>query len=830
MIKQEYTDFLESKIVVAESFGFEPQGAHDMLFPHQKDITQWALRGGRRAIFAAFGLGKTFMQLELARQVIAHTGKPFLIVCPLGVVGEFRRDNDKLQTGLEITYITNTTDITHGGVYVTNYERVRGGGIDPDSFGGVSFDEASILRNLSTETTSYVLENFRKIPYRFVATATPTPNDFIEILNYADYLGVIDRGHALTRFFVRNSTTAGDLQLLENKKKEFWMWVSSWAAFISKPSDLGYDDTGYDLPPLNIIEHRIEYTTGKVIQDKTGQTLLVKKASRSLSETGREKRESMPHRIAKTLEIINDQPDKPMILWHHREAERAMLEGEMKTADYRSVFGSQKNELKEKNIIDFSNSDFQYLITKPQIAGSGCNFQEACADCIFVGIDYKFNDFIQAVHRIYRFMQTKQVNVHIIYTHNEDAVFDTLMRKWGQHKELQAEMIALVRKYGLNNDVISSEMKRQIFATPETVTIGNATVYNGDTVDYTASLPDDSIDLTVTSIPFGNHYEYSDNYNDFGHNRDNARFFEQMDYMTPELFRATKPGRIACIHVKDRIRYSYQNGTSFTTIEDFTADTSHHYRKHGFHLIGKITITTDVVAENNQTYRLTHAEKCKDGTKMGVGLPEYVLIFRKPPTENNNAYADEPVRRLKEDYTLPKWQVNAHAYYRSDGDRFVTLKDIEELKPKQLRRLWKDLGENGKYNYEKHVKLGELLLQRKKLSKKFTTLETHSNHPNVWTDVNRMNTLNAKQVNKKKEKHICPLQFDIIERLIERYSLPGELIYDPFGGLFSTAYKAVKMNRKAISSELNSEYFQDGCAYLKAAEYEMNVPTLFDLV
>ena len=240
-----YNQFLESKIVFAENAGFEPdvKNFNQKLLPHQKDIIKWALEGGRRAIFASFGLGKTIMQLEIAKNVINHTGKPFLIAMPLGVVGEFKRDAEFLGSDYHIEYISDTSkveSIKPDHIYCTNYERIRKGDIDPSLFGGVSFDEASILRNLKTQTTNYVLDHFKSIKYRFLATATPTPNDFIEILNYADYLGVIDRGHALTRFFQRDSTKAGNLKLYENKKEEFWKWVSSWAVFINKPSDLGY--------------------------------------------------------------------------------------------------------------------------------------------------------------------------------------------------------------------------------------------------------------------------------------------------------------------------------------------------------------------------------------------------------------------------------------------------------------------------------------------------------------------------------------------------------------------------------------------------------------
>jgi SNF2 family DNA or RNA helicase len=410
MPENEYTEFLKSKVVVAEKFGIDTtkMEINPKLFPHQKDIVDFALKGGRRAIFASFGLGKTFIQLEIASQIIKHTNKPFLIVCPLGVAGEFKRDNRKLATGYDIDYITDTDDFENPNVqiYLTNYERIRKGDVKAEFFGGVSFDEASILRNLKTETTNYVLDHFRKINFRFVATATPTPNDFIEILNYAVYLGVISRGHALTRFFQRDSRKAGNLKLYENKKDEFWKWVSTWAAFINKPSDLGYDDTGYDLPELNIIEHCVNYKPKSQPKDKYGTPILFNIDPKDLIGVSKEKRDSMPSRLEKVKEITDAQKDEAFIIWHHLEYERELLERMYKGENYVSVFGSQKNEIKEKNIIDFSEDKYQYLLTKPKISGSGCNLQNT-NNMIFAGIDYKFNDFIQAIHRQYRFGQKK---------------------------------------------------------------------------------------------------------------------------------------------------------------------------------------------------------------------------------------------------------------------------------------------------------------------------------------------------------------------------------------------------------------------------------------
>ena len=833
----EYKKFLEKKIVVAKEYGtiIDRESINPMLLPHQKDIVHWSIAGGRRAIFASFGLGKTVMQLEIAIQVAKITNKPFLIVMPLGVVGEFKDDLEMLDPTKQIMYITdsdvvNSVDVNT--IYVTNYERIRKGDVKASFFGGVSFDEASILRSLKTETTNYVLKHFSKVNYRFVATATPTPNDFIEILNYADYLGVIDRGHALTRFFQRDSTKAGHLTLYPNKKEEFWKWVSTWAVFINKPSDLGYDDTGYLLPMLNFKEVLVENIPDGEIRNKRGDLVLFKDTTKSLVDVSREKSESIDIRVQKAFDIVNEDSGSNWILWHHLEAERMAIEKKFKQEtkmDIRSVYGSQTNAEKENLLIDFKHSKYQILSSKPKIAGSGCNFQHACNNMIFVGIDYKFNDFIQAIHRCYRFKQSKEVNVYAIYTQNEQDVLKALKEKWVKHIELQTEMINLVREYGLNTDKIKSDMKRQIFNSRRTAQVAGAKVFNEDTVVIHQEMESDTTDMILTSIPFGDHYEYSDNYNDMGHNHGNDEFFKQMDFLTPNLLRTLKPGKIAAIHVKDRIRYSYQNGTSFTTIDDFSGKTVAHFIKHGFHLIGKITVTTDVVRENNQTYRLGWSEQCKDATKMGVGLPEYILLFRKAPTESNNAYADEPCTKTKQEYTRANWQLDAHALWKSDGNRFLSSEEMKNMDVDKIVRYWKKHNLEQVYSFAEHLNICEQLEDVDKLSALFMTLPVHSNSEFVWTDVNRMNTLNTNQANRKKEKHICPLQLDIIERLINRFTMKGDLIDDPFGGLFSTAYKAIEMGRNAISTELNPVYYDDGLYYLKAIEYKINVPTLFDL-
>ena len=346
-----YTEFLKSKVIVSEDFGFEPQECNRFLKPHQKDVVQWALKGGRRAIFKLFGLGKTLTQLEIARQCILKENKPFLIVCPLGVIGEFRNDAKKFEIGYKITYITDTDKIEdyEPQIFITNYERVRMGDIDPSKFCGVSFDEASILRNLKTETTNYVINYFGKIPYRFVATATPTPNDYIEILNYAVFLNIASRGHLLTRFFQRDSTHAGHLTLYPNKEKEFWQWVSTWAVFVTKPSDLGHDDTGYDLPELKLHEYCVKKEQKESYVNKFGKQVLFEDTHRDLISIAREKRETIDIRSGMAIRLVQELKSKQVVIFCHLNPEQDALEKALKEIGitYSSIRGGESENAKE---------------------------------------------------------------------------------------------------------------------------------------------------------------------------------------------------------------------------------------------------------------------------------------------------------------------------------------------------------------------------------------------------------------------------------------------------------------------------------------------------
>ena len=1019
-----YRQFLEGKVKVAPASGFDVAESelHPLLIPHQRDAVRWACLGGRRALFEAFGLGKSIQQLEVVRLCRKHAGGAGLIVCPLGVRQEFRRDAEKIDLQTRFIRTTAEVDPDFDGIHLTNYESIRDGKLDPNAFTAVSLDEAAVLRSFGSKTYQTFLQLFDQVRYRFVATATPSPNRYNELIHYAGFLGVMDTGQALTRWFQRDSSKAGNLQLYPHKSREFWLWVASWALFLQRPSDLcdctchaekksaangsesylsqsgcqersgmehgnayataadsallhqttcsrvessavvvsgramgkrerlptshgvqcstgstaterttqteelpcakGGDhssaslktseilpqdtrstestmiagtnpetadgrhekskpetpeetsssdtkavsnqslngpkstgsaigscipdtstggpsnacsetcarcrelDKGYDLPELTV--HRVEIPVDHTEAgfDRWGQGKMFRDAALDLQSAAREKRDSIPARVSAVQDIIAEHPDRHFLIWHDLEAERHAIAAAV--PDAVSVYGSQDLDDREAAVIGFSEGRIRHLSGKPVLMGTGCNFQHHCHSAIFAGIGFKFHDFIQAIHRIQRFLQPKACEVWLIYTESEREVLATLEAKWRRHKEQTERMSEIIREYGLGHAAMAQLLERSI-GVERVVAEGEGwSLANNDAVLEARQMATDSVGLIVTSIPFANHYEYSPSYNDFGHTDDNPHFWAQMDHLTPELLRVLSPGRIFACHVKDRINFGHVTGAGVPTVQPFHAEAISHYRQHGFDYMGMITIVTDVVRENNQTYRLGWSEQCKDGTKMGVGSPEYVLLFHKPQTDRTKGYADIPVRKDKADYTRARWQVDAHAFWRSSGDRLPTPDELAQLGPDKLAKLFTEWTLHNVYDFETHIRIGEALEARGALPSNFMAIAPGSHDENVWHNVNRMLTLNGEQSRRGLEQHICPLQFDIVDRLIERFSNAGDLVHDPFCGLGTVPLRAIKKGRKGSGSELSTSYWADSVKHLQAAERELSMPTLFD--
>ena len=834
-LKENYMAFLRSKIPQAEVAGFVPQSPHHpSLFPHQVDICKWAMTGGRRAIFCQFGLGKTRMHLQIAWWIAEKTGGKYLIICPLGVRQEFTQ-NDGPAMGYAVHFVRTSEEVKDikGRIFVTNYESVRDGKIDLSLFAGAGLDEASVLRSYGSKTYQEFLPMFKAVKYRYVFTATPSPNRYKELIHYGAFLGIMDSGEALTRFFQRDSEKAGNLTLYPHMEAQFWAWLHSWACFMTKPSDLGYSDEGYDLPPVKVHWHRlaVDHTAAWSQVDSWGQAQLLREDAQGLRESAEIKRESIDLRVSCASDIMAaDKKGKHWIIWHDLEKEREAIEKAIPEA--KTVYGSQDLDEREELIMGFSRGEYRILATKPVIAGSGCNFQRHCADAIFLGVGYKFNDFIQAIHRIARFLQKQQVNIHIVHLDSEDAIVAELKAKWKRHDELMFKMQELLKQHKLtstntmelyrtlNEGNTRSEVKGERFRCIHADTVLELL---GDSIE------DNSVDHICTSIPFGTQYEYSPSINDFGHNSDNAAFFEQMAHLCPSLLRVLKPGRIAAIHTKDRIRFGNVTGYASPTVEPFSDHTIKAFTDAGFIFMARITIDTDVVRENAQTYRLGWSENAKDSTKMGAGMPEYVLIFRKLPTDLTNAYADEPVTKSKEDYTRADWQLDAAGLWRSNGDRLPDPDVILHWSMEDIKRWWIEHSLKGGYSHDEHVALAKALEERGKLPSSFMLFPAVSRNADIWTDITRMRTLNSDQSRRNQEKHVCPLQLDVIKRCITRYTNKGDVVFDPFGGIGSVPYQALKMGRDALMTELNLNYWKNAVGYCEVAENEMAAPTLFDL-
>lgn len=839
-----YRQFLESKITVQKREGFrvDAEELHDGNFPHQDASIRWALSMGRALIAMSFGLGKTRIQCEIGRMVHERTGKKVLVICPLGVRHQFV-DEDGPMLGMEWHYCKTDDEIAlrqaQGGAYIiTNYERVRDGNITPSKhdFAMVSLDEGAILRSLGSKTYQVFIDALKDIPFRYVATATPAPNEYKEIIHYAEFLGIMDRGQALTRWFKRDPQKAGHLTIHPIHEEAFWKWVSSWALFLLTPGDLGYPDDEYKLPELRTHWHRMQVDQTRAFGqvDNRGQRRLLLDGAAGVREAAEEKRATLGERLEKMLELIAPLSAAPLspstatsprleehqtggenseqwVIWCHLNVEQDAVEAALKERGitFSSIYGSLDIDEAERRLYEWKRKETRVLIGKPVMLGSGLNLQQ-CHKVIFLGIDYKFADFIQAVHRVFRFQQKHPVDVHLIYAESEDQVVAVLKRKWQQHDRLVERMRGIVRKYNLSEAAIMSDLKRSIGVTRDEYAGTFFTAVNHDCILEMENIPDDYAGLIHTSIPFGNHYEYTAQAEDFGYNPTDQDFWVQMDYLIPELLRVLKPGRVAAIHVKDRILYGHQTKSGFMEVAPFSDECVMAFRKHGFLYEGRRTIVTDVVRENASTYRLGWTEMSKDASKMGSGLPEYLLLFRKPPSEANDQRADEPVTKEKTQYTRARWQVDAHSFWRSNGNR--------PLMPDEL------------YDYEAHVGRMEALDRKGNLPSSWMHDAPVSPSEAVWTDVVYMRTLNMEQARKKMENHICPLPFDIVSRTITLYSNERDVVLDPFAGLFTVPYLAMKLGRYGHGIELNSEYYEAGLKYCQAMEREKKMPTLFDYI
>lgn len=601
-----YENFLRRKALVVKSVGIkvENQDIHPKLFPFQRDLTKWALRKGRAAIFADCGLGKTFMQLEWARLI----GKRALIIAPLSVARQTVKEAKKID--LWVHYTRSGNDLVDG-INITNYEMIDK--FNPSDFEAVVLDESSILKSLDGKTRQKLTDMFAQTPFKLCCTATPAPNDISEIANHAEFLGIMTRADMLATFFVHDDS---GWRLKGHAVQPFFRWLASWGMSIRRPSDLGYDDNGFVLPELTIkpifveVDYRPEgqlfFTELKGIQDR--------------SEV---RRNTLRARVEAAAELINASNEQ-WIVWVGLNDEGRELH--KLVPDSVLVEGRQKPEEKQAAIEAFQDGQYRVLITKPKIAGFGMNFQ-MCSKMVFVGLSDSYESYYQCIRRSWRFGQQKPVEAYIVLSTPERAIYENILRKEKEAKEMAEHLIANISQFE----------KTEIEGIHENWTYETATIKKpqftmmcGDAVERLKEISDESIDLSVFSPPFMSLYTYSPTERDIGNSRTPEEFFEHFGFVIDELLRVTKSGRNCCVHVSQVPAMLVRDG--YIGLKDFRGDVIRAFEARGWIYHGEVCIDKDPQAQAIRTHSkgLLFVQLRKDSSWVRPALADYILIFRKP--------------------------------------------------------------------------------------------------------------------------------------------------------------------------------------------------------
>lgn len=631
----EYHEFLETKQKTHIYSGFDVENLNPLLFEFQKFIVKRALKAGKYAIFANTGLGKTFMQLEWADKVVKYTQKPVLILAPLAVSGQTILEGKRF--GYEVTKITGENYYFKKSIFITNYEQIEN--INTKVFSGIVLDESSILKNFEGSTKNKIIGLFKETPYKLACTATPSPNDPMELGNHSEFLDVMSRNEMLAMYFIHDGGDTAKWRLKGHSVKHFYQFIGSWSIMLSHPKDIGFDDSGYDLPPLNLLEYQI--TT-----ENKGDGMLFNDTAISATNFNEELRRTKTERLNKVIEIINANPELNYIIWIKQNEEGEILKKLLPQAV--EVKGSDSPEYKESKLLGFARNEFNILITKTKIASFGMNYQN-CNNQIFASLDFSFESLYQAIRRSYRFGQEKEVNIHIITTDTMSNVIQSIQNKEDNFKIMQDEM-----RLAVNNNLKGNFMQNNCYDTEE-IRTDKYFIKRGDCVQLIQELEDDTIDFSVFSPPFAELYTYSAHVEDMGNSKDYNEFLIQFGFLVKELYRVLTPGRNVAVHCMDLPIQKGREG--YIGLRDFSGMIRESFEKEGFVYHSRVTIWKDPVTEMQRTKALglLHKQVKKDSTMSRVGLPDYVLIFRKDgerlkPVQN----IDLPVD-LWQQYASPVW-------------------------------------------------------------------------------------------------------------------------------------------------------------------------------
>lgn len=726
-----YNDFLLSKATIDVPSGFDCDFIPEKLFDFQKAIVKWALKRGRAAVFADTGLGKTMIQTAWAHCVFQYTGNRVLIVAPLCVAQQTIREAEKLDISL-IQYVTSMDQVTGGntGVFITNYEHIDKFDFDSGYFDGIVLDESSILKHQDSKTRTKIISKAREVPYKLSCTATPSPNDYMELASQSEFLGIMDASEMLAMFFVHDSGETSKWRLKGHGKVKFWEWLSRWSVVIKRPSDLGFKNDGYDLPCLNIIEH--------IVTTDLNKDDFISKDKMSLGDRNKARRASLIHRVEKAAEIVNSSDDL-FLVWCHLNDESKLLTERINNS--LEVKGSDKVSVKEKNIMSFTDSECKALVTKPKIAGFGMNWQH-CNNMIFVGLNDSYEQLYQAIRRCYRFGQSKDVNVHMVISDIEHDVLQNLKDKEKKAIEMQESMIKFMAGFQKRN--VTQLVREKSEYVEKNHKSDNYELHLGDCVEVSKKLDDQSIDYSVFSPPFSSLYTYSNSDRDMGNSKDHDTFWGHFQFLIKELFRILRNGRNISVHCMNLPTSKTRHG--FIGIYDFRGELIRAFQKEGFIYHSEVTVWKNPVVAMQRTKALGLLWKQikKDSSMNRQGIPDYVVTFRKPGVNT------KPISHDAEDFTVDEWQFLASP---------------------------------------------------------------------CWNDIKQSNTLNGRIARENEdERHIAPLQLDLIERCLRLWSMPGDTVFSPFAGIGSEGYVSLQMGRKFIGSELKNSYYELAKTRLDEAE------------
>lgn len=740
----EYSEFLSKKKITDIPTGLAnvPE-LNPMLFDFQRDIVRWALKRGRAAIFADCGMGKTPMQLEWARHIPGRV----LIVAPLAVSAQTIREAEKFHED-KIAYSPDGR--LESRIVITNYERIEH--FDPSMFTGIVLDESSILKSYTGKYRTDLIERFGNIQYRLACTATPAPNDFMELGNHAEFLGAMKRTEMLSMFFVHDGGETQTWRLKGHAEKEFWRWVCSWAVMIRKPSDLGYDDGKFILPPLNmeqITVHSEEPTDG----------MLFAMEAQSLVERQGARRATIFDRASACAEKVNAIKDQCLV-WCDLNDESAELVRLI--PDAVEVKGSDTEAHKEKAMLDFARGDIRVLVTKPKIAGFGMNWQK-CHNVFFVGLSDSYEAFYQAIRRCWRFGQEYPVDCKVITSDIEGAVVKNIQRKEEDAKRMAEMMVENMHEINAEN-IRGIERTRSEYTTRDES--GESwKLMLGDCVERVKELADESIHFSVFSPPFASLYTYSNSDRDMGNSKDADEFAEHFKFLVRELYRVLKPGRLVSFHCMNLPTSKTHQG--YIGISDFRGDLIRMFEAEGFIYHSEVCIWKDPVTAMQRTKAigLLHKQLTKDSCMSRQGVPDYLVTMRKPGVN------PEPVE--------------------GELDHFC--------------------GEDGTF-----TSTGRLSID---IWQRYASP--------VWMDIDPSYTLQGRAArDEKDERHICPLQLQVIHRALQLWTNPGDTVLSPFAGIGSEGYESIKTGRKFIGVELKPSYFDQAVKNLRECEREITTGML----